>query len=73
MTREQKNAVMDLLWDSLKRDPKHSNRRQTGWGTKTKVGLCACIERIGKGVSLLNLDSSEEADLAEQLRKFRPG
>lgn len=45
-TDKQKTVVVDLLWDSLKRDPEHLDRRQTGWGTKTKEGLAACIERI---------------------------
>jgi hypothetical protein len=43
---EREQAIIDLLWDSLKRDPEHKDRRQTGWGTKTKTGLIACIERI---------------------------
>ncbi len=45
-TDKQNEAVVDLLWDSLKRDPEHSDRRQTSWGTKTKEGLAACVERI---------------------------
>ncbi len=45
----QETAVIALLWDSLKRDPEHPDRRKTGWGTKTKIGLVACIERIAKG------------------------
>jgi hypothetical protein len=40
--------ILDLLWDSLKRDPEHKDRRQTGWGTKTRVGLIACIDRLTK-------------------------
>lgn len=43
-------GVIDLLWDSLKRDPEHADRRQTGWGTKTKVGLIACVHRLYAGV-----------------------
>lgn len=39
-------SIVGLLWDYLKRDQTHSDRRQTGWGTKTKQGLVACIERI---------------------------
>lgn len=42
----QNKAVVNLLWDSLKRDPEHTDRRETGWGTKTKEGLAACVERI---------------------------
>ncbi len=46
MTDEQQSAIVELLWDYLKKDPEHKDRRQTGWGTKTKMGLCACINRI---------------------------
>ena len=38
--------IEELLWDHLKRDPEHRDRRQTGWGTKTLRGLVACIEHI---------------------------
>ena len=38
--------VVDLLWDYLKRDPEYKDRRMTGWGTKTKEGLAACIRSI---------------------------
>jgi hypothetical protein len=38
--------IIELLWESLKRDREHKDRRLTGWGTKTKVGLVACVERI---------------------------
>ena len=48
-TDDQRRAVKELLWDSLRRDPENSNRRQTGWGTKTLTGLIACIERICAG------------------------
>ena len=44
--REQ--ALVDLLWDYLKKDPEHKDRRQTSFGTKTKQGLVACIDRINK-------------------------
>jgi len=46
MTEKQKAALLTLLWDSMKRDPEHKDRVRTGWGTKTKQGLCACIENI---------------------------
>lgn len=42
-TEKQIAAVIDLLWQSLKRDSEHADRRQTGWGTKTKEGLVHCI------------------------------
>lgn len=46
MNQKQEEQIIALLWESLKRDPEHKDRRQTGWGTKTKVGLIACIRRI---------------------------
>jgi hypothetical protein len=41
---EMTSALADLLWDYLKRDPNNKNRRVTGWGTKTKIGLRRSIE-----------------------------
>lgn len=38
--------VTEVFWDYLKRDPEHKDRRQTGWGTKTKEGLARTIHRI---------------------------
>ncbi len=52
LSKDQGTAVIDLLWDSLKKDPEHKDRRQTGWGTKTKIGLIACVARIAAGESL---------------------
>ena len=46
MTQGQESQILELLWDSMKRDPEHKDRVRTGWGTKTKTGLVACIERI---------------------------
>lgn len=43
MNEKQKAAVIELLWDYLKRDPEHKDRVRTGWGTKTQDGL---IKRI---------------------------
>ena len=48
MTEQQKAEIKDLLWDYLKRDSEHKDRRRTGWGTKTLDGLCACIQRIAE-------------------------
>jgi len=39
-------TLVELLWDYLKRDPEHNDRRQTSWGTKTKMGLTRSIRRI---------------------------
>ena len=46
ITDNQRKQFEELLWEHLKHDPSHADRRQTGWGTKTKDGLIACIERI---------------------------
>lgn len=40
------HQIIALLWDSLKRDPEHKDRRQTGWGSKTKQGLIASLNTI---------------------------
>ncbi len=48
MSEKQQAAVIDLLWDYLKRDKEHADRVVTGWGTKTKLGLILSIERIAK-------------------------
>ena len=39
-------AIVDLLWDYLKRDPEYKDRRQTAYGSKTKYGLARSIEAI---------------------------
>ena len=46
LTDNQRKCFEELLWEQLKHDPIHADRRQTGWGTKTKEGLIVCIERI---------------------------
>ena len=56
LTPRQKEMILELLWNSLKQEPAparnwklrkpEDERRPTGWGTKTRCGLCACIERI---------------------------
>jgi hypothetical protein len=48
MTEREKQLV-ELLWNYMKRDPEHKDRVQTGWGTKTQVGLIACVKRIVEG------------------------
>jgi hypothetical protein len=45
-TPKQEEMVIEMLWESLRRDPEHRDRRQTAWGTKTKEGLIASIRRI---------------------------
>ena len=39
-------ALVDLLWDSMKKDPDHKDRVRTSYGTKTKYGLARTIEAI---------------------------
>lgn len=61
------NRVAEILWDSLKHDPEHADRRQTGVGTKTKIGLAATLER-----AVLEEQTSptvREAALAAALRE----
>ena len=41
-------ATIELLWDSLKTVKGHPERRQTGWGNKTKQGLVACIDELSR-------------------------
>jgi len=43
---ERQQAIVDMLWDSMKRDPEHKDRRVTSWGTKTKLGLARSIESL---------------------------
>ncbi len=40
------NTIIELLWDSLRRDPTAKNRVMTGWGTKTKTDLTRTILRV---------------------------
>lgn len=51
MTEDEKieEQLIDLLWSYMKRDPDHRDRVQTGYGTKTKTGLVACVRRIIDG------------------------
>jgi hypothetical protein len=44
MTDEE---IADVFWDHLKRVAGHKDRRWTAWGSKTKVGLAATIQRLG--------------------------
>lgn len=39
-------ALANLLWDHLKKDRDNKDRRHTSFGTKTRLGLAASIERI---------------------------
>ena len=52
MDEKQRAQIIHLLWSSMKRDPEHKDRVQTGYGTKTQEGLIACIEGVmGEGES----------------------
>jgi len=44
----ENHPVVAMLWDYLKRDPEHKDRRMTAWGTKTKQGLVLSVERAIK-------------------------
>ena len=44
VTEKQIKALTELLWDYLKRDPDNKDRRRTGWGTKTKLGLARSVQ-----------------------------
>lgn len=46
LSDNQVRCFKELLWDYLKQDKEHKDRKHTGWGTKTEQGLIACIERI---------------------------
>jgi ABC-type phosphonate transport system ATPase subunit len=46
MSDSQRDMLLSLLWNYMKQDPENPNRVQTTWGTKTRDGLIACIERI---------------------------
>lgn len=46
LTKRQKEWIIELLWNSLKRETGCPDRRQTGWGSKTQTGLIACVHRI---------------------------
>ena len=46
MTQGFIDKVADFLWENMERDPENADRVRTGWGTKTKQGLAACVLRI---------------------------
>jgi len=46
LTNHQREMVLDLLWEDLRKDKEYEDRVHTGWGTKTEIGLIACIDRI---------------------------
>ena len=39
--------IAEVFWNCLRRVPGHKDRRETGYGTKTKQGLAATIRRLG--------------------------
>lgn len=46
LNNAQAAALVALLWDYMKPDREHPDRVHTSFGTKTRTGLCACIERV---------------------------
>lgn len=43
---ERDKALIDLLWDYMRKDKKHKDRVHTGFGTKTQFGLARSIDGI---------------------------
>jgi hypothetical protein len=43
------DPVVQMLWDYLRRDAEHKDRRCTGVGTKTKLGLAATVRALVVG------------------------
>ena len=41
--------IADVFWHLLRKDPLNKDRRMTAWGSKTKTGLAATIQRLGAG------------------------
>ena len=41
--KPHEERLIEMLWDYLKKDPEHKDRRQTAWGTKTKIGLANSV------------------------------
>lgn len=58
--------IADVFWDYLKRDPEHKDRRQTAWGTKTKLGLALTIKRLSEGWREELPDLDPKGNLAAQ-------
>lgn len=55
------DEVADVFWDHLpkaKSGKGQENRRYTGWGSKTKLGLALTIRRLGAGL----VTTDEEAN-----------
>ena len=72
MNTEEK--IIELLWDYLEaKNPEHKDQKLTGWGTKTKQGLVACIERIGKesAAPIDDLDDRQTATILHALRHYQ--
>ncbi len=45
LTKRQR-AIVDLMWDSMKKDHDYPDRVRTTYGTKTKLGLALTVEHI---------------------------
>ena len=46
LTPAQDAAITEWFWGVLPVDPEHEDRRRTGQGTKTKLGLLRTMQRI---------------------------
>ncbi len=49
MTTAERDLI-DCLWPYLERVPGHCDRRQTGYGSKTRWGLVLTVRRMGRAV-----------------------
>ncbi len=73
--RAEAEALAELLWDFLRKDPEHQDRRRTGSGTKTKLGLLRTVksvlspatEGLERSVSELRAMLRETSNLGEAL------
>ena len=42
----EERDIIDCLWHYLEKVPGHADRRQTGWGSKTRWGLILTVKRL---------------------------
>ena|SRR5258708_29487122 len=48
LTLQQEHDLLEMFWDSMRREPGHPDRKQTGIGSKTKEGLLRTIETMAE-------------------------
>lgn len=46
LNSKQEQALINLLWECMKKDKEYRDRVQISRGTKTKRGLIMCIEDV---------------------------